>query len=264
MFFSRRIGLNNGRPVPIAGGARLTGRAGAYSYGMLNIQARHDEPSQSQATNFTVLRAKRDVLRRSNVGLLYTRRDETTRLGAPAGQTFGLDGLYSFSPTTNVNAYYATTEKAGVRDGNVSYLTNFDYNADRYGIQIQRLKVGEQFNPEVGFLRRTDFVRNFTEARFSPRPARGHMKAVRRFIYSAGIDYIENNQGRLDYRQQEAQFQIEFFNSDRVNIDYTRNYEFVPKAFAIVPDVMVPAGATPIRACSPHILWAASIEYRGS
>jgi hypothetical protein len=134
------------------------------------------------------------------------------------------------------------TESARVRNGNDSYLTNFDYNADRYGLQVQRLKVGERFNPEVGFLRRTDFVRNFAEARFSPRPARGHMKAVRRFIYSAGIDYIENNQGRLDYRQQEAQFQIEFFNSDRVNIDYTRNYEFVPKAFAIVPDVMIAAG----------------------
>src|SRR6185503_8113510 len=33
MFFSRRIGLNSGRPVPIAGGGRLTGRIGDYSVG---------------------------------------------------------------------------------------------------------------------------------------------------------------------------------------------------------------------------------------
>ena len=61
MYFTRRIGLNNGRPVPIAGGVRLTGRAGANAFGLLNIQSREDELSRSQSTNFTVLRMKRDV-----------------------------------------------------------------------------------------------------------------------------------------------------------------------------------------------------------
>ena len=96
---------------------------------MLNIQARDDQPSNSPATNFSVLRVKRDVFERSNVGVLYTRRDER---GAPAGQTFGVDGLYSYSPLLNINGYYAQTDKPGVTNGNVSYLTRFDYAADRY------------------------------------------------------------------------------------------------------------------------------------
>ncbi len=243
LFFSRRIGLNNGRPVPIAGGGRLTGRTGAYSFGVLNIQSQKDDPSSSQATNFTVVRLKRDLLRRSNVGVLYTGRNETTREGAPTGQTIGADGLLSLSPALNVNAYYARTEKPGVTRGNTSYLGRFDYNADRYGLQAERLKVGETFNPEVGFLRRTDFARDFLQARFSPRPARNRMKAIRRFIYLGNIEYIANNLGRLDFREQEGQFEIEFFNSDRVNIDYTRDYEFIPKAFAIASsNVTVPAG----------------------
>ncbi len=243
MFFSRRIGLNNNRPVPIAGGGRLTGRTGAYSFGALNMQSKKDEPSKSQSTNFTVVRLKRDVLRRSNVGVLYTRRDETARGDAPTGQTVGFDGLYSASTALNVNGFYARTEKPGVTAGNTSYLGRFDYNADRYGLQVERLKVGETFNPEVGFLRRTDFVRNFVQARFSPRPARNRMKAIRRFIYLGNIEYIANNQGRLDFREQEGQFEIEFFNSDRINVDYTRDYEFVPKAFAIASsNVTVPAG----------------------
>jgi hypothetical protein len=243
MFFSRRIGLNSGRPVPIAGGGRLTGRSGGYSFGLLNIQSEEDEPSASRATNFTVVRIKRDLLKRSNVGVLYTRRDETGHGGAQTGQTVGLDGLYSLSAGLNVNGYYARTERFGVTNGNTSYLARFDYNADRYGLQAERLKVGETFNPEVGFLRRTDFVRNFVQARFSPRPARHRLKAIRRFIYMGNIEYIENNEGRLDFREQEGQFEIEFFNSDRLNLNYTGDYEFIPKAFAIASsNVIVPAG----------------------
>ena len=236
LFFSRRIGLNKGRPVPIAGGARLTGRVGAYSLGMLNIQARDDGPSNSPATNFSVIRVKRDIFERSNVGVLYTKRDER---GAPAGQTFGVDGLYSFSPSLNFNAYYAQTEKPGVTKGNVSYLTRFDYAADRYGLQVEHLKVGDQFNPEVGFLRRTDFVRHFAQARFSPRPGGDR---IRRFIYQGSVEYIENNQGRLDFREQLGEFGIEFFNSDRLTIQYTRDYEFIPRPFAIASNVTVPVG----------------------
>ncbi len=236
LFFSRRIGLNNGRPVPIAGGARLTGRVGAYSLGMLNIQARDDEPSNSPPTNFSVIRVKRDILERSNIGVLYTRRDER---GAPARQTFGVDGLYSFSPSLNFNAYYAQTDKPGVTNGNVSYLTRFGYAGDRYGLQLERLKVGERFNPEVGFLRRTDFVRHFAQARFSPRPGGDR---IRRFIYQGSIEYIENNQGRLDFREQSGEFGIEFFNSDLLTIRYTRDYEFIPNPFEIASNVTVPLG----------------------
>jgi hypothetical protein len=242
MFFSRRIGLNNGRPIPIAGGARLTGRIGASSFGMLNIQAREDEPSESPATNFTTFRFKRDVLRRSNIGVLYTRRDETSRNGAPTGHTIGMDGLYSLSPSINVTAYYARTEKSGVEDGNVSYLTRFDYNGDRYGLEAERLTVGASFNPEVGFVRRTDLVRDFAMARFSPRPSRDTMRAIRRFIYQGSIEYLENSAGRLDFREQSAQFGLEFVNTDRFTLDYARNYEFVPRSFEIA-NVTVPVGS---------------------
>ncbi len=242
LFFSRRIGLNNGLPVPIAGGARLTGRAGANSFAFLNIQAREHSLSRSRATNFTAVRARRDILQRSYAGLLYTRRDETGAGGAPTGQTWGVDGLYSISPSLSVISYYARTEKQGVEDRNASYLASFNYNTDRYGLQAQRLQVGERFNPDAGFLRRSDFVRDFLQARFSPRPAQNRMKAIRRFVIQGNVEYIENNRGRLEFREQSGQFGIEFFNSDRLTIDYSRDYEFIPRPFAIASNVTVPAG----------------------
>ena len=234
LFFSRRIGLNGGRAVPIGGGARVTGRVGAYSLGMLNIQARGDEPSNSTATNFSVIRVKRDIFSRSNVGVLYTRRDER---GETAGHSFGLDGLYSLSPSVNFNAYYARTDRSGIGEDNISYLARFDYADDRYGLQFEHLKVGEDFNPEIGFLRRKDFVRDFARARFSPRPGGD---VVRRLIYQGSIEYIESNRGRLDFREQGGQFQVEFFNSDSLTFEYARDYDFIPEPFEIASGVTVP------------------------
>ena len=246
LFFSRRIGLNEGRSVPIAGGGRLTGRAGPYSIGLLNIQAQDDvsnATAPSPATNFSVIRLKRDVLSRSNVGVLYTRRDETAGGGSPTGETFGVDGLYSLSTSLNVTGYYARTRTATRKTRNDSYLGSFDYNADRYGLQVEHLKIGEDFNPEMGFRRRSDVRRTFAQARFSPRPASNHMTRIRRFVYQGSVEYIENNAGRLDYREQQGQFQIEFQNSDRASLDYTRDYEFIPEDFRIARGVTVPLGA---------------------
>ena len=51
---------------------------------------------------------------------------------------------------------FATSEDADDRD-EVSYRGQLDYTGDRYGVQLERLVVGTDFNPEVGFLRRSDF-----------------------------------------------------------------------------------------------------------
>src|SRR4030095_14083349 len=61
LFYSRQIGLNGVREVPLLGGARLTGRTGRYNIGGLNIQARDERGSNTPPTNFTALRVKRDI-----------------------------------------------------------------------------------------------------------------------------------------------------------------------------------------------------------
>lgn len=103
LFFSPRIGLNKGRPVPIVGGARLTGKVGEYSIGLLNIQSGGDAAADARHTNFSVLPIKRDIFRRSNIGALYTRRAETSG-GSETGETFGVDALYSTFRILNMNA----------------------------------------------------------------------------------------------------------------------------------------------------------------
>ena len=69
LFYSRRVGLNGSRVVPIQAGGRLTGRVGCYSLGLLNIRTDGEPSTGADGTNFSVVRVKRDILRRSSVGV---------------------------------------------------------------------------------------------------------------------------------------------------------------------------------------------------
>ena len=132
-------------------------------------------------TNFTVVRVKRDVLRRSAIGVMATNR---SRVGVRHGLEPGVRRrrrilvLREREPRRVLGAHGDHR-----RDGDdQSYQGRFEYNADRYGARAEYPAVGRNFNPEVGFTRRADFRRSFGELRFSPRPTR--IKSVRKFTWS--------------------------------------------------------------------------------
>ena len=238
LFYSRRIGLDQGREVPLDVGGRLTGRVGAFSVGVLNIRTGDEPVSGARPTNFSVVRVKRDLLRRSSIGAIFTRRSRAIQ-GAGSNESYGLDGTFAFYDNVLVNTYWAKTRTRGFED-DVSYRAQFDYAADRYGLQVERLVVGTDFNPEVGFLRRDDFERSFGSVRFSPRPR--SIAAIRKVSYSARLDYITDRAGVLETREAQGRFGIEFESSDNVDVTHTRSYELLTEPFPIAPDVTIPIG----------------------
>ena len=240
LFYSRRIGLEErddlSVEVPIDAGGRLTGRLGPFSIGALNIQTGNQPAAGAVATNFTVVRLKRDLLRRSSIGALVARRS-VSRRGPGANDTYGLDGTFSFHDDLNINTYWARTGTAGMED-EISYRGQLDYAGDRYGVQLERLVVGRGFNPEIGFLRRDDFERSFASLRFSPRPQ--SIEAIRKLTWEGHIDHIEDRAGLLETREQHGRFGIEFESSDLFDVSYTRSYEFLEEPFEIAPAVVLP------------------------
>jgi hypothetical protein len=242
LFYSRRIGLHQDQQVPLNVGGRLTGRAGKYSLGVLNIQTGDKtEELGAPATNFSVVRIKRDVLRRSSIGLLFTNRSEST-IGPGANRSYGIDGTFAFFENLQVNTYWASTETEGLGgQDNDSYRGQFDYSGDRYTVQVERLKIGDHFNPEMGFLRRDDMMRDYARFKFSPRPRT--RSAIRKYVYDAAIEYIENGAGQLESRERAAEFALEFQSSDRLSLNYTNSFEFLTRPFIIGP-LILPAGGT--------------------
>lgn len=243
LFYSREIGLNQGLEVPIVAGGRLTGRVGKFSLGALNIQT--DKTSSittanpAASTNFSVIRFRRDVLQRSSIGMIFTGRS-VSRTGIGSTQTFGLDGVFSFYENLNINTYWAKTSTPELSDDDQSYRAQLDYTGDRYGLQLEHLVVGNNFNPEVGFLRRDNFERSFGYFRFSPRPR--SISAIRKFSWEGHLDYITDRSGILETREAQGQFLIEFENSDEFKLSYTRSHEFLDRAFPITPTVIIPTG----------------------
>ena len=231
--------LNKGLEIPLEAGGRLTGRTGAFSLGALNIQADDDPVSSLPATNFTVLRAKRDILRRSNVGVMFTGRSQSQR-GRGSNEAYGVDGVFGFYDDLTINTHWARTQTEGLTGNDTSYRGHVNYAGDRYGLQLEHLLVGNDFNPEVGFVRRRDMRRNFGEFRFSPRPE--SIEAVRRFVSTGSFTYIENLNRVVETRETSASFAIEWDNSDILTIGATQTYEFLPQPFRIASDAVIPVG----------------------
>ena len=239
LFFSRRIGLEGGSEVPIRAGGRVTGRAGPYSIGLLNIETGDSASADALSTNFSVVRVKRDMLRRSNFGVIYTRRNRLED-GPGVNQVYGADLNLRFYENITYTNYYAQTETPGLAESNASYRSKFDYTGDLYGFNAEHLTVGKNFNPEIGFLRRDNFRRNFAQFRFSPRPR--SIPWLRRMIYQGSFDYITDMPGTLETRESKLRLEMELENSDRWYLQYTDSFEGLPEEFKLTSDVILPVG----------------------
>ena len=240
LFYSRRIGLQDGRVVPILGGGRLTGKVGAFDVGMLSILTDDETASSADDTNFTVLRVKRDILRRSSIGAILTHRS-VSLTGDGSNQTYGADATFSFLDDVNVLGYYARTRTGGVTGRDTSYQARFDYGADRYGFELDHLLVEENFRPEIGFLRRDNFRRTSLSGRFSPRPS--SVESVRQFVVEATLDYfLTADTGVLETRQTQVAFQTELENSDQFGVRLSDSYELLHEPFSPGGGIAIPIG----------------------
>jgi hypothetical protein len=239
LFYTRRIGLNRNRIVPIEVGGRLTGKVGHYGIGIMNIQTGSETVSATRPTNFSIVRVKRDVLRRSSVGAMFTNRSAGVATAGP-NQAYGVDAAFSFFQNVGLSAYYARTDTPGLRGDNTSYQGLLDYGGDRVGAHIEYLKVGRNFNPEVGFISRVNFGRTYGTLRFSPRPRT--IKAVRKLIYQAGFDNFTNGDGAVETRIETGMFNVEFETSDQLNLTVAIDHELLRRPVAIL-GVRFPAGS---------------------
>ena len=245
LFYSRRIGLEGDAErvpvvVPIHGGARMTGKAGAFDVGALSIQTEASPEARTASTNFTVLRIRRDLLRRSSVGAIFTNRS-VSLVGPGASQAYGVDGTFSFHESLDFVTYYARTRTPLGAGRDASYQGRFDYGGDRYGLTVNHLVVEEHFLPEIGFLQRDNYRRTNLSGRFSPRPRASEL--VRRYSLEAGVDYFTTaDRGLVETRERTLDFSTEFHNSDQLEVNLTNSYELLQAPFRISRDVVLPAG----------------------
>ena len=207
----------------------------------MSIQTDDEPAAEAQTTNFSVVRVRRDLLRRSSIGAILTNRSVSTASPvAGSNLAFGFDTALAFYDNLSVNGYWAKTDTTGIDGKDTSYSTDLRYNGDRYGVTVEHLFIDERFSPEVGFLRRDDMRKNYGLFRFSPRPR--SLDAVRKLTWEGSYTYITDASSVVETREPVGRFGIEFENSDQLDVTHTQTYDFLKQPFEIVPDVVIPAG----------------------
>jgi hypothetical protein len=239
LFYSRSIGLEGGRAIPILGGGRLTGKLGSFDVGLLSIQTDDDAAVGAESTNFSVARVRRDVFGRSTMGALFQNRSRAMS-GQGSNQSWGVDGFFGLTENTSLLAYYMQSRTEGLTGLDASYRARLSYDGDLIGGSVDHSVVGNDFNPEIGFVRRSDFRQSSASARYSPRPR--SIPWIRQLTFQSSISYLENERTHLvESRDWGGQFSAQLENSDNFSLGFTQSYENLVTD-ARISGATVPAG----------------------
>ncbi len=241
LFYSRRVGLQSGTPVPILGGGRITGKLGAFDVGAVAIRTDDEQTIGAEPTTFTVLRLRRDVFARSSVGMLFEDRSRSSVAATGSNQMYGADANFAFLENLQIFGFWAKSRTDGLAGNDQSYRVRVGWRGDTWSNSIDHVVVENNFSPEVGFLRRTDFRETNLFARFSPRvPA---VPAIRRVSFAPLISYVENERlGYVETRNRGGRIEFEFENGDWLTLNATDAYERLSEDTNIA-GALIPAGA---------------------
>jgi hypothetical protein len=157
LFYSRRIGIGEGgQPIPIIGGGRLTGSAAGVSVGLLSLQTEAVDDAAIAMNNYSVGRFLKELPNRSQVGAMAISRLNTDSTG-DYNLTYSVDGRLGIGENINIDGHLARTETPGLDGREHALGLTGAYLTRDWNITMQYREIGEDFNPEVGFLPRTDY-----------------------------------------------------------------------------------------------------------
>jgi hypothetical protein len=162
MFFSRRIGIgDDGDPIAVEGGARLSGKLGdRTNIGLLYMRT-DAVTGIAPANDFTVLRVNRELEGRSSIGAIFVNRDgDGSHLLSPGddyNRTFALDGRWGIGDNLLLQGWLAKTKTPGRNGRNDAFSVKADWSSAGWSFGANYTEVGEDFNPEVGFLARSEY-----------------------------------------------------------------------------------------------------------
>lgn len=236
MFFPRRIGLTDDRrEVPMIGGAKVIGHAAGLDLGLLNAQT--DSFESRPSANYTVLRAKRNVLDRSNVGTFFSNRRSG---GGDFNRSIGIDVNLSLLKNTDIAGFIAKSFTPGQRGNSWVGRAKYNWYSDLYELFVEHLYVGPAFRHDVGFVRRLDVRRTDAAFIWEPRP-KPLEKSVRNFVFRGELIYTTDVKSRLLTRERIFQATARFQSDDAFRFNSTDTLDRVERRFEIAKGILVPA-----------------------
>ena len=253
LFYSRRIGIVEGQEARLLGGAKMIGKIGQTYVGALNmltdevfVEPDEEDPedtgSMVNQTNFTVLRVRRDILKRSSIGMMFLNK-ETLR-STDYNRSFGVDGYFAltdyFSIATTLSGTFDPQEDDphGFIDENLAGTLDLNYRTDLWRAEFQYMDIGSRFNPEMGYVRRIGFRYGESSLEYAPRPKES--SSIRQFTYRLSGQYREDRVGNLLDSELGMSFTIRFQNSARFTVGVQREVEFIDEEWEVRDGFIIP------------------------
>ncbi|OYW01950.1 MAG: hypothetical protein B7X11_03845, partial [Acidobacteria bacterium 37-65-4] len=210
LFFSRRIGLSpSGSPIPIAAGARLTGRAAGFTVGALNVQT--ERSGATLPTNYTMLRARRNIRGASDIGALFMSRQSTTGSG-DWNRVYGVDANIRLPGNIDWSSYVVNSATPGVRGATGAWRTSLNHEGDYFHGKIGAMELGRDFRDDMGYYRRVGARKWLLDTGIRPRSAAMKAKGIRELHPHLTWNYYTNPSGRMIAKSLHSGFSF-FFNN---------------------------------------------------
>ena len=234
LFFSRRIGISAaGEQIPILAGARLSGKVSdPVSVGFINMQTEAVDGS-APGNNFTVARLRRDLPNRSSVGGLFVNRQATgsQAVGDDFNRTYGVDGRWGIGQNAMLQGFAGRTQTPGREGRDHALSVSVNYNSERWRLISGYQENGEDFNPEVGFVRRTGFRKYDIGINSTSRPE-GFLK-LQELTPHMSLTRFWNFDGVTATSYFHMHFQSEFEDGTSAGVAYNVRTEQVFSQFAV-------------------------------
>ncbi len=240
-FFSRRIGIVEGRPVDIIAGAKVSGKLGPANVGALAVRTGGDGGIDGQYLGSA--RASFQVLKESKAGAVFT-------YGDPSGEIDNAVGGVDFQ-------YRNTTRFDGALTADFAYLRSFGgegaieaggqfgaveaaYRGDKWNWTSRFEHIGEDYDPRLGFANRTGIRRYLQEGWRRWRPDGGG--AVRSIELGGFAVAVTDLDDTLLDREWGAFFEVATQAGDELSVDGISAFEDIREPFDIAGRLNVPAG----------------------
>ena len=244
LFFSRRIGISGGAQIPIEGGGRLTGKIGNNTnIGLLRMRTEGAEGFSPQ-NDFSVVRVNQELGNRSAIGMMYVERDGDGSIIGSSGddynRTYAVDGRWGIGDYTVIRGWMSQTDSAGINSDDTAGGVAWNYNDEDWSLNAGYSEVGENFNPEVGFLSRRGFRKIDAGWRYRYRPENwGNLQELRPHMNFRGYWDFDGNQ-QTGYLHVDNHWEFNSGMEIHSGINFTQEGVFEP--FEIVDGVTVPIG----------------------
>jgi hypothetical protein len=235
----RQIGIDpiTGEEVPINAGGKVTGSLGNFELGAMDVETRRSGPNPY--ANYAVVRAKRSLWGGSYIGVMGIDK----RSGNPSdsfNQSTGVDTRLVFFKNLLMNGYAAQARTQGFASGQTDVGAGFDYQTNWLEVFAQHRKVGPNFNPEVGFIERTDCICNYLDVNFKPRPK---LPGIRELNFEGFLFHAPDTHHVLQTQEWQGTTRIELNNGSYSDDDIVDVFtQRLTTPFNVYKSVFIPVG----------------------